>query len=104
VRALRGGAESAALNIGTGRGWSVRDLIDCARQVTNRDIPLQVGPRRPGDPPVLIADPTGARHRLDRQPRYADLATQVTRAWAWRRGGVKSRKRMQRSVAKIASR
>lgn len=64
VRALLGGAESAALNIGTGRGWSVRDLVDCARQVTNRDIPVQVGPRRPGDPPVLIVDPTLARHRL----------------------------------------
>lgn len=59
VRALLGGAESAALNIGIGRGWSVRNLIDCARQVTNRDIPVQVGRRRPGDPPVLIADPTG---------------------------------------------
>jgi UDP-glucose 4-epimerase len=47
MRALLGGAESAALSIGTGRAWSVRDLIDCARQVANRDIAVQVGPRGP---------------------------------------------------------
>jgi UDP-glucose 4-epimerase len=44
---LLDGAESAALNIGTGRGWSVRDLIDCARQVANRDILVRVGLRGP---------------------------------------------------------
>jgi hypothetical protein len=61
-------------------------------------------PSRAGDPPALVADLAEARHRLDWRPRYADLATQVTHAWAWRQGGVKNWKRMQRSAAEIASR
>ncbi len=99
VRALLDGAESTALNIGTGRGWSVRELVDSVRRVTDRDIPVRVGPRRPGDPPVLIADPTRARDRLGWRPRYADLAIQVKHAWAWRQGGGKTWKRTQASAA-----
>ncbi len=98
VRAVRGlldDGESAAFNVGTGRGWSVRELVDTARKVTGRDIPVQIGPRRAGDPPALVADPAMARERLGWQPRYADLATQVAHAWAWRQGAGKTWKRMQ---------
>ena len=95
VRALLDGAESTALNIGSGRGWSVRELVDSARRITSSDIPVNVGPRRPGDPPILIADPARARFRLGWRPRYSDLATQLAQAWAWRQGAGKTWKRKQ---------
>jgi len=90
VRALRDllqGGESAALNVGTGRGWSVRALVDIARKVTGRDIPVRVGPRRPGDPPALVSDPALARARLGWSPRFDDIAVQMAHAWAWRQRG-----------------
>jgi UDP-glucose-4-epimerase GalE len=90
VRALRDllqGGESAAVNVGTGRGWSVRELVDIAREVTGRDIPVRVGPRRPGDPPALVSDPALARARLRWSPRFADIAVQLAHAWAWRGRG-----------------
>jgi UDP-arabinose 4-epimerase len=61
LRALLEGAESEAINIGNGRGCSVLELVASARQVTGRAIPVRLGPRRAGDPPVLISDPRRAR-------------------------------------------
>jgi UDP-arabinose 4-epimerase len=104
LRALFDGGGNAAVNIGTGRGWSVRELVDTARAVTQRDIPLRVGPRRPGDPPALVADARRARDLLGWRPRYPDLATQVAHAWAWRQGAAKTWKRMQGPAATAASR
>ena len=95
LRALLDGADSAALNLGTGRGWSVRELIDAVGRVTKREVGVRIGPRRPGDPPVLVADASRARERLGWQPRYADLAVQVAHAWAWREGGGKTWQRMR---------
>jgi UDP-arabinose 4-epimerase len=94
VRALLEGAESTALNLGTGRGWSVREVVGTVRQVTGCNITVTVGARRPGDPPILVADATRARHQLGWRPRYADLAAQVTHAWLWRQGKGRSWKRM----------
>ena len=91
---LRGG-DSASLNIGTGRGWSVRELVAIAQKVTGRDIPVGVGPRRAGDPPALVSDPALARARLGWSPRYADAAQQMADAWAWRQGGCRHWKRAQ---------
>jgi len=102
VRALLVGAESTALNLGTGRGWSVRQLVDSARKITGRDIPVYVGPRRPGDPPVLVADPTRVRERLGWRPLHSDLATQVAHAWAWRQGACRAWKRMHAQPAQAA--
>jgi len=90
LRALTSGAASAALNLGTGRGWSVRELIDSMRRITNRDVTVHVGPRRPGDPPVLVADATRAHQKLGWQPQHSDLETVVSDAWAWRQGRGKS--------------
>ena len=101
VRALRdllSGGESACLNIGTGRGWSVREAIETARAVTGRDIPLRIGPRRPGDPPELVSNPARARDRLGWAPRYPALAQQIAHAWAWRQSGQRAFKRA-RAVA-----
>jgi len=103
LRSLIDGAESAALNLGTGRGWSVSELVEAVRRITNHDLSVRTGPRRPGDPPVLVADATRARHQLGWEPRHSDLATQVAHAWAWRQGAGKSWQRMQTAQAPVTS-
>jgi len=96
LRALRdGGVKNTALNLGTGRGWSVRELVDTVLAVTQRPVPVRIGPRRQGDPACLIADASRARARLGWLPRYSDIATQVAHAWAWRQGAVRNWKRMR---------
>lgn len=73
------------LNLGTGRGQSVREVIDACRIVTGREIPVKKGPRRPGDPPELVADPTRARRELHWEPRYLEIEAIVETAWRWHR-------------------
>jgi UDP-glucose-4-epimerase GalE len=71
------------LNLGTGRGYSVREVIEACRRVTGHAIPDIVGPRREGDPPELIADATAARSTLGWQPRYTTIDAIVETAWRW---------------------
>ena len=71
------------LNLGTGRGHSVRQVIDACRQVTGHPIPADLGPRRPGDPPELVADATLAEQTLQWRPRYTDISSIVETAWQW---------------------
>ena len=71
------------LNLGTGRGYSVREVIDACRRVTDRRIEAVVGPRREGDPPELVADATAARSTLAWTPRYAEIDSIVATAWRW---------------------
>jgi UDP-glucose 4-epimerase len=97
VRDLLQGGRSAAINIGTGRGWSVRELVDIAQRVTGRDVPLKIGPRRAGDPPELVSDPALARIRLGWTPRYTDAAEQIAHAWAWRQNGCQTYERARRA-------
>ncbi len=85
LRRLLEGAGSARYNLGNGNGCSVREVIEAARRVTGHPIPVVAGPRRAGDPPVLVADARAAREVLGWQPRYADLDTIVAHAWAWER-------------------
>jgi len=85
LRQLLDGAGSARYNLGNGNGFSVLEVIESARRVTGHAIPVVIGARRAGDPPVLVADATAARERLGWQPRYADLDTIVAHAWAWER-------------------
>jgi UDP-arabinose 4-epimerase len=80
---LLDGGETIAVNLGTGQGASVRQVIDTVRQVTGRDVPVRNAPRRPGDPAVLVADPSKARELLGWTPERSDLATIVTDAWRW---------------------
>jgi len=86
VRALdylqRGGA-STAINLGTGRSFSVREVIAAAERVTGRRIPVEEGPRRAGDPPVLVADATRARAVLGFAPRFTEIEPIVETAWRW---------------------
>ena len=77
----RGGAH--VFNLGNGRGFSVREVIDSARRITGRPVPAEVGPRRPGDPPRLVGSAERARRVLDWRPRYTDLDRIVETAWAW---------------------
>ncbi|HEY8498513.1 MAG TPA: UDP-glucose 4-epimerase GalE [Limnochordales bacterium] len=82
----RGGA-SAAFNLGSGRGWSVRQVVETCRRVTGRSFPVRIGPRRPGDPAVLVASNERARAQLGWRPRYDSLEVMVETAWAWHRKG-----------------
>jgi len=76
--------ESGALNLGSGSGYSVLEVIEAAREVTGHPIPAEVAPRRPGDPPRLISDSTQARERLGWSPRYDDIRVIIESAWKWR--------------------
>jgi len=72
-----------ALNLGTGSGASVREVIETARRVTGRPIPTMRAPRRAGDPPELVADPARARSVLQWSARRPALETQIRDAWRW---------------------
>jgi UDP-glucose 4-epimerase len=73
------------LNLGTGRGHSVREVVDTCKEVTGRDFPVTDGPRRPGDPPILVASADRAREVLGWRPRYNELKPIVETAWGWHR-------------------
>lgn len=83
LRRLRGGHPGGALNLGTGRGTSVREVIDAARRVTGREVPWEAAPRRPGDPPYLVAAPGRAAEVLGWTPRWTSIDRIVASAWAW---------------------
>ena len=75
--------ESAVFNIGSGQGYSVREVIEVARQVTGHPIPTLEKPSRPGDPPRLVADSTKIRRVLGWQPRFDSLRPIMESAWRW---------------------
>jgi UDP-glucose 4-epimerase len=78
---------SAIYNLGCGGdGYSVRDVIDTARRVTGKDIQVRVGPRRAGDPAVLIASSDKIKNELGWQPQFQDLRLIIESAWRWIRG------------------
>jgi UDP-arabinose 4-epimerase len=74
---------SMALNLGTGRGHSVREVIAAAESVCGQPISRRETARRPGDPPVLVADPSHAAERLGWRPQRSDLQTIIRTAFAW---------------------
>ena len=85
---LAAGGDSAALNLGTGSGCSVREVIAAVERIAGRRVPKREAARRPGDPPELVADPALARSRLGWQPRHSALDTIIGTALAWAsRGG-----------------
>jgi UDP-glucose-4-epimerase GalE len=75
--------ESIAVNLGTGEGISVRQVIDTVRSATGRKVSVLDMPRRPGDPAVLVADPNMARALLGWTPERSDLGTIIADAWRW---------------------
>jgi UDP-glucose-4-epimerase GalE len=74
-----------AFNVGTGRGYSVREVIELSRQVTGLPIAVREGPRRAGDPPELIAAADKARRELGWAPKHTNLKTIIESAWNWHR-------------------
>jgi len=84
LRTLRGG-ELLRLNLGIGRGFSVREVIDSVRRVTGADFPVLERDRRPGDPPELWADATLAKRVLGWAPTFTDLDAIVQTAWRWKK-------------------
>jgi len=81
LRYLEEGGASAAFNLGNGDGFSVREVIETARAVTGRGIEVVDGPRRDGDPAVLVSDAKAARNVLGWQPEYTRLEPIVEHAW-----------------------
>jgi len=71
------------LNLGTGCGFSVREVIDACRRVTGHEIPAEIGTRRPGDPPELVADPRRACEVLDWVASHTEIDAIVATAWRW---------------------
>ena len=78
-----GPRDTRQYNVGIGRGFSVRECIDSVRRVTGIAIASVDGPRRPGDPPVLLADASRIRSELGWEPSFTDLDVIVASAWAW---------------------
>ena len=74
---------SLSLNLGNGRGFSVREVVDTVQAVTGRTVPVKICPRRAGDPARLIADSSLARAKLGWSPRYAELRDIVSTAWCF---------------------
>jgi UDP-glucose-4-epimerase GalE len=72
-------------NLGIGRGYSVREVIATVEQVTGKPVTVKEGPRRPGDPPVLVASSDRIQKELGWRPRHTELRTIVETAWNWHR-------------------
>jgi UDP-glucose-4-epimerase GalE len=80
---LLGGGGSLELNLGTGEGYSVREVIAAAERVTGRRIPRREAPRRPGDPPALVAEAHRARAALGWAPALSEIDRILATAWGW---------------------
>jgi UDP-glucose-4-epimerase GalE len=83
LKLLLQGHSGGAFNLGTGHGFSVREILAAITAETGRNVPHVIKPRRAGDPTYLVADPTAARNTLNFRPAYSDLATIIRTAWAW---------------------
>ncbi len=82
---LLAGKPGGVYNLGSSRGYTVREVIELARNITGHPIPSTDAPRRPGDPAVLVASPEKARRELGWQPRFEALETIIETAWTWHR-------------------
>jgi UDP-glucose-4-epimerase GalE len=80
---LRGGGTTLACNLGTGTGISVQEIIDHAEAVTGLPVPREYGPRRAGDPPSLVADPSLAQRTLGWSAAWTDPQRMIESAWRW---------------------
>jgi UDP-glucose 4-epimerase len=77
--------DSLIYNVGSGNGFSVREVIETARRITGHPIPVHASPRRPGDPPRLVASSDKIRRELGWQPRHVGLEDMISSAWEWHR-------------------
>lgn len=86
---IQGGA-SIALNLGSGQGHTILDVIHSVEKATGREVPHRLIGRRSGDPPILIADPSLAEKMLGWHHRHSDLDSIISSAWAWRSAQIDS--------------
>ncbi len=84
LAALDGGGGSTVYNLGTGRPYSVREVLSAVARVTGRQVPHAVAPRRPGDPAVLFASSDRIREQLGWRPTLGELEVIIRTAWTWR--------------------
>lgn len=82
---LLAGGETCSLNLGTGQGYSVLQILTAIEKITGLRVPHILGPRRPGDPPILVADPRRARDLLGWSAPRSELETLLLDAWRWER-------------------
>jgi UDP-glucose 4-epimerase len=80
---LLNGGESESFNLGNGNGFSVKEVIETAKQVTKKEIKVKISDRRAGDPPYLVGSSEKARKILGWQPQYSDLKDTIAHAWQW---------------------
>jgi UDP-glucose-4-epimerase GalE len=80
---LLNGAASVKVNLGTGRGYSVKEIVAAVARVTGRPVPHETAARRPGDPAFLVADCTKAKELFGFEPSHSDLETIIATAWRW---------------------
>lgn len=80
---LAAGGVSLNCNLGTGKGTSVKQILDAAKHATNKTIPVTYKSRRKGDPAILVADASLAKDKLDWRPEYSDLENIISSAWQW---------------------
>ena len=85
LKLLLEGHRGGAFNLGTGAGFSVREILAAIASETGREVPHSIKPRRTGDPTYLVANPNAAREILKFRPVHSDLATIIRTAWAWHR-------------------
>ena len=83
---LAGGGASIRCNLGTGVGVSVKEIITAAEEITGQPVPVQYGPRREGDPAVLVADPSLAKELLGWEAVNRDVRDMIRPAWKWLSG------------------
>lgn len=90
IEALKAGKESSIYNLGNGEGYSVKEVIDTVKKVTNSDFEVEIAARRAGDPAILIASSEKIRKELNWQPQYSELEMIISTAWKWhKKGGFK---------------
>ncbi|MBO6304596.1 MAG: UDP-glucose 4-epimerase GalE [Selenomonadaceae bacterium] len=80
---LRNGGKSDIMNLGNGKGFSVKEMIEAAKVVTGKEIKVEMGERRAGDPAVLIASSEKAKRILNWQPKFIDVKDIIASAWSW---------------------
>ena len=83
LRLLLAGSETRALNLGIGTGFTVREVVLAAERVTGRSVRVKESPRRPGDPPELVANSSLAASVLGVRPRFTNIEEMIQTAWAW---------------------
>lgn len=80
---LLNGGESDVFNLGTGKGYSVMEIVRIVSKITSRDIKVIIGERRPRDPPIIISDFARIKSKLGWDPEYSDIENMVRTAWNW---------------------